>query len=87
MAMDVTVQLPNRPGALADLGEALGGAGINIAGATGMAAVAETGIHLLADDPAARGERSNRRGSRFRTNGTCSSRTSRTNPVHWDRPV
>ena len=53
MAKDLTVQLPDRPGTLADLGEALGGAGINIAGAAGMAAGGQADIHLLVHDPAA----------------------------------
>lgn len=50
---DLTVSLEDRPGALADLGEALGKAGINI---EGMCAVTSEGrgiIHLLVEDAAA----------------------------------
>ena len=50
---DLTVSLEDRPGALADLGEALGKAGINI---EGMCAVTSEGrgmIHLLVEDAGA----------------------------------
>ncbi|MCI0633472.1 MAG: ACT domain-containing protein [Actinobacteria bacterium] len=50
---DLTVSLEDRPGALADLGEALGKAGINI---EGMCAVTSEGrglIHLLVEDATA----------------------------------
>lgn len=49
---DLTVSLEDRPGTLADLGEALGRAGINI---EGMCAVTSEGrgvIHLLVEDAA-----------------------------------
>ncbi|MGH2724229.1 MAG: ACT domain-containing protein [Actinomycetota bacterium] len=51
--MDLTVQLEDRPGELARLGETLGAAGINLIGftATRIGGVGE--IHLLVDDPAA----------------------------------
>ena len=50
---DLTVSLEDRPGTLADLGESLGKAGINI---EGMCAVTSEGrgiIHLLVEDAAA----------------------------------
>ncbi len=50
MPTDLTVMLPNRPGMLAALGEALGGAGVNI---DGFCAVTtnETGeVHVLVED-------------------------------------
>lgn len=51
MAKDLTVELDNRPGTLAELGEALGNAGINIDGgaavATGPGAV---GVHILVEN-------------------------------------
>ncbi len=53
MAKDLTISLEDRPGALADLGEAIGEAGVNI---EGMCAITHEGrgiIHLLVEDPAA----------------------------------
>ncbi|HEX9411680.1 MAG TPA: ACT domain-containing protein [Actinomycetota bacterium] len=50
MAKDLLVSLEDRPGTLADLGEALGDAGINI---EGMCAITHEGrgiIHLLVED-------------------------------------
>lgn len=52
MATDLTVALPNEPGALARLGEATGGAGINIEGMCGDARQGEL-VHILVDDAAA----------------------------------
>ena len=50
MASDLTISLANRPGTLAQLGEVLGGAGINIEGVAGFDS-AETGdVHILVDD-------------------------------------
>ncbi len=55
MAWDITVTLEDRPGTLAYLGEAIGGAGVNIDAACGF--VCEEGakavFHLLVEDPAA----------------------------------
>jgi hypothetical protein len=42
---DLTVNLENKPGTLAQLGEALGNAGINIEGVCGLAGAAE--VHIL----------------------------------------
>lgn len=53
MAWDLTVTLENEPGRLADLGDALGVAGINLAGACAVTAEGTGTIHLLLeDDPA-----------------------------------
>ncbi|MFQ5526956.1 MAG: ACT domain-containing protein [Thermoanaerobaculia bacterium] len=50
MPTDLTVMLPNRPGALAEMGEALAKAGVNIDGFCAVT-TAETGeIHLLVED-------------------------------------
>jgi hypothetical protein len=53
MATDLTVFIEDRPGTLADLGEALGQAGINIEGVCGFACEGRGVGHLLVDDPAA----------------------------------
>jgi hypothetical protein len=50
MAKDLTVMLEDRPGALAELGEATGTAGVNI---EGVCAVTEEGrgvVHILVED-------------------------------------
>lgn len=50
MPTDLTVTLPNRPGMLAALGEALGRAGVNIDGFCAVT-TAETGqVHVLVED-------------------------------------
>jgi hypothetical protein len=51
MAKDLTVELENRPGTLADLGDALGNAGINIDGGAAIATgPGQEGIHILVDN-------------------------------------
>lgn len=50
MAKDLTVELQNRPGTLADLGEALGKAQINIDGVAGMATDGTGLIHIVVED-------------------------------------
>jgi hypothetical protein len=56
MAKDLTITLEDRPGILAELGEALGGAGINIEGFCGYRSDGTGIVHLLVDDAtAARG--------------------------------
>lgn len=50
MAKDLTVVLKDRPGTLADMGEALGRAGINIDGICGVHCQDETAIHILVED-------------------------------------
>lgn len=57
MPWDLTVTLENEPGRLADLGDALGTAGVNLAGACAVTAGDSGTIHLLVDgdtDQAAR---------------------------------
>ncbi len=50
MAKDITIVLEDRPGTLADLGEALGTAGINIDGMCGFPCEGKGVIHVLVDD-------------------------------------
>ena len=50
---DLTVVLEDRPGALARLGEATGGAGINIEGMGGDAREGRGVLHILVEDAAA----------------------------------
>ena len=51
MASDITVILEDRPGTLAEMGRALGQAGINIKGGCGLPFEGKGIIHLLVDDP------------------------------------
>jgi hypothetical protein len=53
MAKNLTIELDDKPGILAALGEALGGAGINIEGFCGYASGGRGTVHLLVDDAAA----------------------------------
>jgi len=53
MATDLTVTLENRPGTVADMGEALGNAGINILGAAGFPCEGKGIMHILVEDAAA----------------------------------
>jgi hypothetical protein len=53
MAKDLTIALEDRPGILAELGEALGGAGINIEGFCGYASDGTGIVHLLVNDATA----------------------------------
>ena len=50
MASDLTINLENKPGTLAQVGEALGNAGINIEGVAGMADAGSGAVHLLVTD-------------------------------------
>lgn len=50
MAKDLTVILEDRPGTLADIGEALGKAGINIDGCCGFPSEGKGVIHILVED-------------------------------------
>lgn len=50
MATDLTVYLEDRPGTIAEAGEALGAAGINIQGACGFPSDGRGVLHLLVDD-------------------------------------
>ena len=53
MATNLTIELEDKPGILAELGEALGGASINIEGFCGYASGGRGTLHLLVDDAAA----------------------------------
>jgi hypothetical protein len=53
MAKNLTIELKDKPGILAALGEALGRAGINIEGFCGYASGGTGVVHLLVDDAAA----------------------------------
>jgi hypothetical protein len=50
MASDLTVTLEDRPGALADMGDALGRAGVNIDGVAGATGSGSPQIHILVED-------------------------------------
>jgi len=50
MSTDLTVILENRPGTLADMGEALGNAGINIEGVCGFPGEGKGVIHVTVED-------------------------------------
>lgn len=52
MAKDLTVIIEDRPGTLADLGEALGQAGINIDGMCGFPSEGKGVAHILVEDAA-----------------------------------
>jgi hypothetical protein len=53
MAKDLTVHLEDRPGTLADVGEALGKAGVNIEGGCGFPSEGKGVFHILVADAAA----------------------------------
>ena len=53
MAKDLTVVLEDRPGTLADMGEVLGKAGVNIDGICGFPSQGKGQIHILVEDAAA----------------------------------
>ena len=50
MKTDLTVIMPDRPGTLAEMGEVLGKAGVNIEGCCGFAVGNEGVIHILVED-------------------------------------
>ena len=50
MPWDITVELENRPGTLAEVGEATGNAGVNLDGVCGFPCEGVGIIHLLVDD-------------------------------------
>lgn len=53
MPWDMTVELENRPGTLAELGEAAGQKGINLDGICGFPCEGVGVIHVLVDEPSA----------------------------------
>jgi hypothetical protein len=52
MPTDININLPNTPGALARLGEALGGAGVNIDGVACLPVGEKGSVHILVEDAA-----------------------------------
>jgi hypothetical protein len=50
MATDLTISVEDRPGTLADIGEALGKAGVNIEGFAGFGMEGRGIIHVLVED-------------------------------------
>jgi hypothetical protein len=50
---DLTITLADRPGMLAELGEATGGAGINLQGMCAITGAGRAEVHLLVGDAAA----------------------------------
>ncbi len=64
MAKDLTVILQDHPGTLADMGEILGKAGINIEGICGTKFQNGASIHILVEDAAAAREALEARGLR-----------------------
>lgn len=52
MAQDLTIHLEDRPGTLAEVGEVLGKAGINIDGLCGFASEGKGVLHILVEDGA-----------------------------------
>ena len=50
MSTNLTVLLPDRPGAIAEVGEALGAAGVNIEGISAFVVNGQAFGHLLVDD-------------------------------------
>jgi hypothetical protein len=50
MTKDLTIVLKDRPGTLADVGEALGNAGINIDGLCGFPSEGKGVLHILVED-------------------------------------
>jgi hypothetical protein len=53
MATDLSISLPDRPGALADAAKALGAAGVNVEGLAGLGGGGSGHVHLLVEDAAA----------------------------------
>jgi hypothetical protein len=53
MMKDLTITLDDRPGRLADLGEATGRAGINIEGMCAISSGGRAEVHVLVEDAAA----------------------------------
>ena len=51
MPWDVTVELENRPGTFADMGEAAAAAGVNLSGVCGFPCEGVGVLHVLVDDP------------------------------------
>jgi hypothetical protein len=67
MATDLEISVPDSPGGLADVGEALGNAGINIEGLCGVGLGDRGVIHVLVEDAA--GARAALEGAGLRVEG------------------
>jgi hypothetical protein len=52
MASDLTIHMENRPGALAEIGETLGSAGVNIDGVFALSSGASSQAHVLVEEAA-----------------------------------
>lgn len=52
MAWDFKIELENRPGMLAEVGETVGSAGVNLAGGCAVTAGSTGTVHLLVEDGA-----------------------------------
>jgi hypothetical protein len=65
MATDLTIELEDRPGTLAEVLEALGGAGINVEGGCGFAVGDRGVLHVLLEDASAAREPIQRAGARL----------------------
>ena len=50
MATDLSISVEDRPGTLAALGEALGGAGVNVEGIAALGGADRGHVHLLVED-------------------------------------
>jgi hypothetical protein len=81
---DLTVSLEDRPGTLADLGEALGKAGINIEGLCAVTSEGRAIIHLLVADPAA--ARTALEGAGVKVEGEAEPMISELDSAQVDRP-
>ena len=62
---DIMVELEDRPGTLADLGESMGAAGVNIEGIAGFRAGDAGILHVLVDDGSAAREALENAGARI----------------------
>ena len=81
---DLTVSLEDRPGTLADLGEALGNAGINIEGMCAVTSEGRAIIHLLVADAAA--ARTALEGAGVKVEGEAEPMISELDSAQVDRP-
>lgn len=80
MPWDIAVELENRPGTIAELGEAAANAGINLDGICGFPSEGIGVIHVLVDDPAAARDAFTEAASPSEPNVRCSSSASPTGP-------
>lgn len=69
MATDLTVILENRPGTIADVGEAVAEAGVNLLGACGFPCEGVGVVHLLVEDGDADVARQAAEGAGFEVRG------------------